>query len=233
MYTYLLIDCLSLLVPLIASFHPKLQFNKQWKYLFPAIGIAGIVLIVWDVLFTKWGIWGFSDQYLIGVEIAQLPLEEWLFFVCIPYACVFTYEALNKLSNWNPNPKTTNIITIAIILVCLVLAVLNFDKAYTFTASLFTAVLLLLHLLVLKTNYLGKFYRVYAIILIPFLIVNGILTGTFLDGQVVWYNNAENLSIRIFTIPVEDTIYNLYMLLSVITVYEGLKGKALVKPSDR
>jgi lycopene cyclase domain-containing protein len=51
------------------------------------------------------------------------------------------------------------------------------------------------------------------VILIPFLIVNGILTGSFIDGEVVWYNNNENLGIRFFTIPIEDFGYGFSMIL--------------------
>ena len=47
----------------------------------------------------------------------------------------------------------------------------------------------------------------YFISIIPFLIVNGILTNgfRFIDaGPVVWYNDAENLSIRLLNIPLEE-----------------------------
>jgi len=37
--------------------------------------------------------------------------------------------------------------------------------------------------------------------LIPFIIVNGILTGTGIEGEAVLYNDAENLGLRMGTIP--------------------------------
>ena len=69
----------------------------------------------------------------------------------------------------------------------------------------------------------------YLIILIPFFIVNGVLTGTGIEEQVVWYNNEENMGIRLLTIPVEDTIYNLSMLLTVLVCTEIFNHK---KPSS-
>ena len=53
-----------------------------------------------------------------------------------------------------------------------------------------------------------------------FSIVNGLLTGTLIKNQVVWYNNNENLSIRLGTIPVEDIFYALLMLLMVMIGYQ-------------
>ncbi|MFT7666352.1 MAG: lycopene cyclase domain-containing protein [Patiriisocius sp.] len=61
--------------------------------------------------------------------------------------------------------------------------------------------------------------------LIPFLIVNGVLTGSFIENEVVWYNNAENLNFRITTIPIEDTIYALGMLLTVFVLLEYFESK--------
>jgi lycopene cyclase domain-containing protein len=58
----------------------------------------------------------------------------------------------------------------------------------------------------------------YFIHLIPFLIVNGVLTAK----PVVIYNNLEIIGSRIYTIPVEDSIYALTCLLLPITVMEFL-----------
>ncbi|GIR49788.1 MAG: hypothetical protein CM15mP58_18850 [Burkholderiaceae bacterium] len=47
----------------------------------------------------------------------------------------------------------------------------------------------------------------FLVMLIPFFIVNGVLTGSWIVDQVVWYNDTENLGLRISTIPIEDGIY--------------------------
>ena len=57
-------------------------------------------------------------------------------------------------------------------------------------------------------------YEVITVMLIPFFIVNGILTGSMIENEVVWYNNSENLNIRLFTIPVEDTFYAFSLILT-------------------
>ena len=62
-------------------------------------------------------------------------------------------------------------------------------------------------------------------ILIPFLIVNGILTGSFIKDEVVWYDDLENLGLRIFTIPIEDAFYGMLLLSLSISIYEYLRKK--------
>ena len=64
------------------------------------------------------------------------------------------------------------------------------------------------------------FLKTFFILLIPFSIVNGLLTGTLIKNQVVWYNNNENLSIRLGTIPIEDIFYALLVLLMVMIGYQ-------------
>jgi lycopene cyclase domain-containing protein len=71
-----------------------------------------------------------------------------------------------------------------------------------------------------KIDWFGKAVSVYAILLIPFLIVNGILTGTGLEEPVVRYDNSENLGIRILSIPVEDVFYGFEMILLNIYLYK-------------
>jgi hypothetical protein len=53
------------------------------------------------------------------------------------------------------------------------------------------------------------------------MIVNGWLTHL----PVVWYNNAENLGIRIYTVPLEDFIYLMGLLLPSVHLYQWLLQK--------
>jgi lycopene cyclase domain-containing protein len=59
--------------------------------------------------------------------------------------------------------------------------------------------------------------------LVPFSLINGVLTGGMIDKPIVWYNSNEILNIRIGTIPIEDTIYCLTMLLLTVVIYETMK----------
>ncbi len=72
---------------------------------------------------------------------------------------------------------------------------------------------------------MGHFYFAYIVILVPFLLANGALTGLFTEAPIVWYNNAENLGIRVLSIPLDDFAYNMLMLLLVITTHEWYKTR--------
>ena len=84
----------AFILPFLLSFDKKVAFYKSWKYLVPSILLAMAVFIPWDIYFTWRKVWGFSDEYLSGVKLWHLPLEEWLFFVVIPYASVFTFDVV-------------------------------------------------------------------------------------------------------------------------------------------
>src|SRR5688572_8899061 len=94
---YLLVNLGAFIVPLLFSFHPKLRFYKEWVFAWPAIVITAIPFIIWDAYFTRLGVWGFNPAYVTGLGLWGLPLEEVLFFICIPYSCLFTYHCLNQL----------------------------------------------------------------------------------------------------------------------------------------
>lgn len=185
------------------------------------------VFIPWDIIFTENGFWGFNPDYLTGYYLLGLPVEEWLFFICIPYACIFTHYALLEISpKFRFGHRTTHIIYISLITALIIILWYYYDHWYTLLSFVY-ALLVLAIVFNSKKELLRSFFATYLVILIPFFIVNGILTGTGIEDQVVWYNNDENLAKRILTIPVEDTIYNLGMLLTVLFVTEA-SGKVKV-----
>lgn len=222
-YTYLLINLCSVAVPLAFSFEGKLQFHRKWKALFPALFITATFFIVWDSIFTTQGVWGFNPQYLTGIKLYNLPIEEVLFFFCIPYCCVFSYEVLNLFIKRDVLGRYAYHAATIFTYILVALAITYSDRAYTFYTSVFTLIFLLVHRFVIKKLYWSRLVFAYLIILVPFFIVNGILTGTGLEEPVVWYNDAETLGIRMLTIPIEDSIYGFLLVGMNITLYEKFK----------
>lgn len=224
-YTYLLIDMMSVSVPLALSFHPRIRLYRHWKALLPAILLVAVGYVLWDSLFVHLGIWGFNPDYITGLYIGNLPMEELLFFICIPYACVFTFECLSNLKTQAfSGIKITNFISYVFSGLMIIVAVIFHSRLYTATALTFIAGLVLLVTLK-KIPWLPKFYVVYAILLIPFLIVNGLLTGTGLAAAVVWYKDSGIIGPRIMTIPVEDVFYGMGLVLLNVWLYTAISGR--------
>lgn len=226
-FLYLTLNIVSILYPLIKTWDKRVDMLKNQKQIWISTFLVALFFIIWDVLFTKAGFWGFNPEYLIGLNIVNLPIEEILFFFCIPYACVFIFEVVRYYDTRNIFENSGKWINAALIILTMSLLILGFDKWYTSVTSVLLIILLFAHQFLIKNNrqYLGRFYLSFIFILIPFLVVNGILTGSFIPEQVVWYSDMEIISIRIFTIPLEDLFYCLLMMLSIVTIYQALVNK--------
>jgi lycopene cyclase domain-containing protein len=222
-FLYIALNLFSIVFPFIFSFYPKASFSKKWKYLWAALLVPGVIFIIWDEFFTQLGIWGFNKKYLTVAFIGRLPLEEVLFFICIPYACVFTYEALNYLVKEDYFKSKQKIISIILIAGCLTVGVLNLDKWYTSVTFISLAAYLAALQFIWKVDYIGRFYFSYLFVLIPFFLVNGVLTGSWIEDPVVLYNDDENLGIRMGTIPVEDTFYWMLLIVMNVSIFEWLQ----------
>jgi lycopene cyclase domain-containing protein len=225
------VDLAVFAVPFLLSFDKRVAFFRQWRYFFPALAVAAGVFLVWDVWFTEQGIWGFNDRYLVGIRFLGLPLEEWLFFLVVPYACIFLYETMRAYTNWNPSPAwlpRANQFAAGLLVVG---AFIWRDQWYTLSAFALAAVLLAWHG-ARQSPWMGRFWIWFLACMVPFLITNGILTGTGLEEPIVWYNDAHNLGIRIGTIPVEDSIYGMGLLLLTLTGMEALRAKRKTPAKD-
>lgn len=228
-YTYILIDFLTVVVCFAFSFHKKIQFNKQFSAFLKASIIVAVPFILWDIWFTNIGVWWFNKSYTIGLDILGLPVEEWLFFICIPFACVFTYFCIEKFFNLDWTKGFNNAIVFISVIVCVLIALLFYTKTYTLiTAIALTLTLIYLHFIA-NVEWIGKASLVYTILMLGFFPVNGILTGTGLESPIVNYNSNEFLGIRILTIPIEDAVYGYTQFLLVLYFFKLFQNDKDVK----
>ncbi len=180
--------------------------------------VVALPFILWDGLFTHLGVWGFNEQYLTGISIGNLPMEEVLFFFCIPYACVFTYFVLRALWPRDPFHDQRRLVLLFVGVVALVFIIKGHDKLYTCTTG--TITFLLVVYLYYRESDISYIFISYLCILPFFIISNGLLTGSCLDAPIVWYDSGENLGFRIFTIPIEDAMYGLLLIMFNILAFE-------------
>jgi lycopene cyclase domain-containing protein len=226
MSNYFLIDLFALLPTFLLSFHRKIEFYKNWKFLFPAIGITAIFFITWDIAFTQKAVWGFNREQIYGIYFFNLPLEEILFFIVVPYSSIFTYEVI-QIFHFSELPvRIHKGISILVIIFSLMLAFRFNDHLYTFYVFLLTSVLLILFEFILRVSWMKRLYTAFALLLVPFIIMNGFLTSTLMGSVVVWYNSSQFTGLRLLTIPVEDIFYGLSLILMNIAFYEFFKKKA-------
>lgn len=196
--------------------------------------LPALFFLVWDELKTRAGVWSFSEEHVTGAKLLSLPIEEVLFFFVVPYCCVFIYECIVC---YFPSVKQKNWGRAVLLLVgvfFLIASVFSYGKAYTFYTSLFNALFIAM-LFLFQKWFRGfnatAFLISYLVVVIPFLIVNGLLTGI----PVVLYNDAENLGFRIFSflpwpmnnIPFEDIFYGMLLILMNVSLFERLRNKAV------
>lgn len=224
-FLYFFILLFSFIIPFAYSFEKKMHFIKYRKAVFFSILIVAFFFIIWDVIFTKIGVWGFNPLYTTGVNFLKLPIEEWLFFIFIPYASLFIHYALIYFfPKLIINNKFSLLLSVTLIFLNIALIFFNLNKLYTlvnFIVFIFTIILGIF----IGRNYLSRFYTSFLFILIPFIIVNGTLTGAFTKEPVVWYNINEIIGIRFLTIPLEDFAYSFSLLFLNLLFIEYFKLK--------
>jgi len=244
-YAYLLVDLFCLSGPFFLSFHKSVAFYKNFKPLAAGILLMSAVYLPWDILFTHWGIWNFNPKYTMQSRWFLLPIEEWLFFVAVPFACVFTFECVRYFKKTAPSKRFTQITSFSLLAISTLLSVFAaFEELwYTFSATLLCSAMLLFHIQ-RRSEFLGYFLFAWFILLIPFYMSNGILTGLHfyeydlvntsqveITEAIVRYNNQFNLGIRIWSVPIEDFFYGLAMILLALTPYEYFRLKWKSKTS--
>lgn len=221
-YGYILL--FSFLGPLCLSFDKKVAYYKHVpRLILPTLLVSGL-FIVWDQWFTERGIWGFNPKYVGGLYLGRLPLEEVLFFVVVPYNCLFIYEIVAAYFKPVNSPPLNKGFLLMFIFFGAILLYQTPRGWYPCTAvplALVTSFALLIR----PPSWLSQYIIAYLICLIPFLVVNGLLTGAATNNPVVWYNESEFSGWRILTIPVEDLYYNFDLFIGFTLFFELQKNR--------
>jgi len=162
----------------------------------------------------------FNEQYIMGVQLLGLPLEEWLFFITVPFSVLFIWEIFSRKTG---NPISENLKFIKKIFFIFPLAGIIFfltGKEYTGLSLIALGIAGILDK-ILATEILARknTYYFLGIIFLLNLVFNGYLTGR----PVVLYHESYQLGIRIITIPIEDFIYGISMLLMNTILFEKFK----------
>jgi lycopene cyclase domain-containing protein len=218
---YLYLNLVIIAFPLLFSFERRLRFYSKAKPLLIAMLLVGFVFVGWDVLATHRGHWAFNPSYVYDIKLFGLPIEELLFFVTVPYSCLFVFESITHfLGDAKLFPPSKRLCAGAGIIV----AASSFgflNQEYTFLAILSVGVTLLLGAIINIELFSSRAYWIYIVATLAlFLIFNYILTSR----PVVEYSSSAICNIRVTTIPLEDFLFNFSMLTAYLTAYLWASG---------
>ena len=91
---YFIVLLIVLIVPFYKSFSVVIGFYKNVTRLTFSIGIPFLIFVLWDIYSVQRGHWRFNSIYVSGIYIFNLPVEEILFFIVIPFCALFTWETV-------------------------------------------------------------------------------------------------------------------------------------------
>jgi lycopene cyclase domain-containing protein len=214
---YTRIDLLIMAVPLALSFDRRVAFWRKWPQVWVAIAVVMAVFIPWDIWKTVRGGWGLNPEYAGAWRCLHLPLGEWLFFICVPYACLFILECVR---GYIPD-RVLGLSRRGVLVVAAGLAAAAWllrHRIYSGTVVLSAGGLLAaMEWAVPATLRSRHFWVALVLSYLPFLAANGLLTAL----PIVWYDPARILGIRVGSIPWEDFFYSFSMLLLAILVHDS------------
>jgi lycopene cyclase domain-containing protein len=224
--TYLALNLFIIAVPLWYTPDKRTAYYRRLPALALSIAVVSTCYLVWDILVTARGEWSFNSRYLTGVQIFNIPLEEVLFFITVPYSCLFIYEVV-LYATTSSGFRLPLSVVIALILVCLAASLAVYPQGYTAKALASCGFFLIIALFFDRPLIKSKQYWIWlAICYVPFLIINTVLTAL----PVVEYNSKAIWGLRIGTIPLEDFFYNYAMLSYYLLVYRIGRKSIQISP---
>ena len=207
--------------PFGLSFDTKVHFWTHWPAAGLALAVTGVLYLFWDSLVVRRGDWGFNPVFTGTFRIFHLPIGEILFFIAVPYACLFLFEVVRAwfplVEFWTVNP--TSLFAGSLVFV----AAAWIFRRFGYTLLAFGSVAIFLATLALTNPALAglsSFWIWFGLCFAAFLIVNGLYTAL----PTIWYNPKAIMGLRLGSIPLEDFFYNLSYLGLTLCFYLLFEG---------
>ena len=219
-FEYLLFNLIVLVGPVVLQFNHVIKQISRWRLKLLTNGIVMIPYLIWDALVTG-SHWHFNKAYTLDLRLLGLPIEEWLFFITVPFGCLLVWETLPETGLSTQLRPLRHVRHVLYATLPIGIAVFSTSKQYTglvlccFGLVALADTLLRTHLLLQPKTYLYL-----AIVAGLILVFNGYLTAR----PVVLYGAAYQSGYRILTIPVEDFGYGFTLMLFNAMLYEKLKA---------
>lgn len=218
-YLYLLLDIGTVFFPFVLSFDKKVNYASKWYAVFPAIVLIGLPFLIHDYWFTRMGVWGFNERYLTGPHLLNLPIEEVLFFLVVPYSCTFIYACVRAYFPRATFGLFNHVVYVLLSIYLVAILVAGFGNWYSTMVAL-VALPVLLYVWRNRAAYTHVPIS-FVLSVIPFFLMNSVLTGLFTPEPVVWYNPEEIVGLRWGMIPAEDILYCFILVVGNILVYKA------------
>lgn len=221
-YTYLLIDLVLLLLPVVLFSLKKMEFVLNSKFIILAVLINVFAFSVPTEFLTQLKVIVFNPPYLTGMTLWELPVEELLLSLLLPLSGIAIYIFLNSRYPDNTPEKYSLAVSNIMLGICIAMLYFGHQKLYTvFTFSILLIFILYIEF-VNKIRFMYRFYRAYLVSLIPLYLVYGALTSI----PVVQYTVSETLDFNLAHIPFETHFYFMGMMLLSVYLYEVFKNRA-------
>ena len=218
---YLLFDIAMLGAPLVLSWvRGPMFFAHRWTRALTALAVGGLPWVVWDILVTERH-WWFAPEHTLGWSVLGLPVEEWGFFLVVPFACLYTWEVLVTGPRRAAHPALTFAGAVLALVGVLVGGALWWGTGLEYTALSVGCMGAAAAVdLALGTHLLRRpaTWAYLALVSVFTLVFNNYLTGR----PIVLYDPQFQLDLRLLTMPVEDLGFGLGLMLTVTSLYTWL-----------
>ncbi len=219
-FEYLLFNLTVVLGPVASQFSRQIKSVSRWRLKLLVNVIVMIPYVIWDALVAG-SHWQFNTVYTLDFRFFSLPIEEWLFFITVPFGCLLVWETLPQVDRWLARLRSLRHIRNVLYAALPVgIWVFSTGKQYTGLVLCCFGFVGLMDML-LRTDLLlrPKTYLYLAIVAGLILVFNGYLTAR----PVVMYGEVYQMGYRIWTIPIEDFGYGFTLMLFNTMLYEKLK----------